>query len=292
MIMFRYSPWLLAVLLTVTSCNNEQASSGGQPPPPEVGVAQVLSKSVQQWDEYTGRITAIDTVELRPRASGYVQRVAYKEGQDVKRGDLMFLIDPRPYRAALENAQAQLARARVAQRLEQLKITVLAANLGLTKDQLSDVQRMFGELSEKTVTSYLNVITTYRDVMDKGTAGSAAQFRAAEMNDRMQFGEYAIPARASGGPVHAGMLYKANELGHEYFQPAMDGRILSASETKAALSAKGNGSSADVVAALDRQTQALTAQSAALAQYQAQAYVVAADRSRLAAAAGSSSVNR
>jgi multidrug efflux pump subunit AcrA (membrane-fusion protein) len=54
----------------------------------------VLSKSVQQWDEYTGRITAIDTVELRPRASGYVQRVAYKEGQDVKRGDLMFLIDP------------------------------------------------------------------------------------------------------------------------------------------------------------------------------------------------------
>ncbi|HQY58568.1 MAG: efflux RND transporter periplasmic adaptor subunit [Nitrospira sp.] len=121
MIMFRYSPWLLAVLLTVTSCNNEQASSGGQPPPPEVGVAQVLSKSVQQWDEYTGRITAIDTVELRPRASGYVQRVAYKEGQDVKRGDLMFLIDPRPYRAALENAQAQLARARVAQRLETIR---------------------------------------------------------------------------------------------------------------------------------------------------------------------------
>lgn len=121
MIMFRYSPWLLALLLTVTSCNNEQASSGGQPPPPEVGVAQVISKPVQQWDEYTGRITAIDTVELRPRASGYVQRVAYKEGQDVKRGDLMFLIDPRPYRAALENAQAQLARARVAQRLETIR---------------------------------------------------------------------------------------------------------------------------------------------------------------------------
>ena len=87
-------------------------------PPPEVGVAQVLSKSVQQWDEYTGRVSAIDTVELRPRASGYVQRVAYKEGQDVKQGDLMFQIDPRPYRAALDNAQAQLARARVAKQLE------------------------------------------------------------------------------------------------------------------------------------------------------------------------------
>ena len=96
----------------------EQASSSGQAPPPEVGVAQVLSKLVQQWDEYTGRISAIDTVELRPRASGYVQRVAYKEGQDVKQGDLMFQIDPRPYRAALDNAQAQLARARVAKKLE------------------------------------------------------------------------------------------------------------------------------------------------------------------------------
>ncbi len=114
-------PWLLALLLTMAACNSEQASSSGQAPPPEVGVAQVLSRSVQQWDEYTGRISAIDTVELRPRASGYVQRVAYKEGQDVKQGDLMFQIDPRPYRAALDNAQAQLARARVAKQLETIR---------------------------------------------------------------------------------------------------------------------------------------------------------------------------
>ncbi|GAB1723672.1 MAG: efflux RND transporter periplasmic adaptor subunit [Nitrospira sp. CR1.1] len=117
----RHISWLLAVLLTAAACNNEQASSGGQMPPPEVGVARVISKPVQQWDEYTGRISAIDTVELRPRASGYVDRVAYKEGQDVKQGELMFLIDPRPYRAALENAQAQLARARVAQQLETIR---------------------------------------------------------------------------------------------------------------------------------------------------------------------------
>ncbi|MCE7978802.1 MAG: efflux RND transporter periplasmic adaptor subunit [Nitrospira sp. NTP1] len=117
----QYTSWLLAGILAAAGCNNEQASSGGQPPPPEVGVAQVISKPVQQWDEYTGRISAIDTVELRPRASGYVQKVAYKEGQDVKRGDLMFQIDPRPYRAALENAQAQLARARVAQQLETIR---------------------------------------------------------------------------------------------------------------------------------------------------------------------------
>lgn len=113
--------WLWALLLVLTGCTDQQASSGGHPPPAEVGVAQVVSKSVQQWDEYTGRVSAIDTVELRPRVSGYVQLVAYKEGQDVKRGDLMFRIDPRPYRATLENAQAQLARARVTEQLETLR---------------------------------------------------------------------------------------------------------------------------------------------------------------------------
>jgi multidrug efflux system membrane fusion protein len=121
MIHLRYTPWLLALLLTVAACDSQQASSSGQAPPPEVGVARVLSKSVQQWDEYTGRISAIDTVELRPRASGYVQRVAYKEGQDVRQGDLMFQIDPRPYRAALDNALAQLARAQVAKKLESIR---------------------------------------------------------------------------------------------------------------------------------------------------------------------------
>ena len=103
-------------------CSHWQAAPASQPPPPEVAVAQVLTKSVQQWDEYTGRVSAIDTVELRPRVSGYVQRVAYGEGEDVKQGDLMFQIDPRPYRAALDNAQAQLARARVAEQLEAVRI--------------------------------------------------------------------------------------------------------------------------------------------------------------------------
>lgn len=158
-----------------------------------------------------------------------------------------------------------------------MNLTIMAANLNTTVDQLHEIQRVMGALDGRSITTYTESVSKFT------TQDQANEFLASP---------YATPARASGGPVRAGMLYKANELGHEYFQPAMDGRILSASETKAALSAKGNGSSADVVAALDRQTQALTAQSAALAQYQAQAYVDAADRSRLAAAAGSSSVNR
>ena len=112
-------------MLALVGCNNEQAGGGPAPPSPEVSVARVLSRPVQQWNEYTGRVSAIDTVELRARVSGYVQRVAYKEdhkeGQEVKKGDLMFLIDQRPYRTALANAQAQLDRARVAEQLARMR---------------------------------------------------------------------------------------------------------------------------------------------------------------------------
>jgi membrane fusion protein, multidrug efflux system len=76
---------------------------------------------VQQWDEFTGRISAVETVELRPRVSGYVERVAYEEGQDVRKGDLLFVIDQRRYRAELDRAVANLERARSEARLAQMQ---------------------------------------------------------------------------------------------------------------------------------------------------------------------------
>jgi membrane fusion protein, multidrug efflux system len=112
---------IVALTLVLAGCGGEQAGSEQASPSPEVSVAQVLSKPVQQWDEYTGRVRAIHTIELRARVSGYVQRVVYKEGQDVKQGDLMFLIDQRPYRIALANAQAQLDRARLAEQLASMR---------------------------------------------------------------------------------------------------------------------------------------------------------------------------
>src|SRR3546814_14335058 len=68
---------------------------------------------------FNGRVTAVESVQLRPRVSGYVQRVAFDEGQEVKKGDLLFVIDPRPYQAALDQAQAQLQRARAEAKLAQ-----------------------------------------------------------------------------------------------------------------------------------------------------------------------------
>lgn len=107
----------LAAAAFVAGCSSEAAPAA--PPPPEVTVATVAPSQVREWDAFTGRVSAIETVDLRPRVSGYVQRVAYAEGQEVHKGDLLFEIDPRPYRAALDRAQADLERARAEARLAQ-----------------------------------------------------------------------------------------------------------------------------------------------------------------------------
>ena len=78
------------------------------PPPPEVDVARPIVREITEWDEYTGRLAAIDTVEVRPRVSGYLESVHFKEGQIVKKGDLLFVIDPRPFRAVLAAAEADV----------------------------------------------------------------------------------------------------------------------------------------------------------------------------------------
>ena len=105
---------LLGVLAAavLAACSSQAAPGADSAPPPEVSVAQVMERSVVPWDEYTGRVVAAQTVQMRPRVSGYIDRVVFTEGAEVKKGDLLFVIDQRPYRAALERAQAQLAQAR------------------------------------------------------------------------------------------------------------------------------------------------------------------------------------
>jgi len=98
-------------LLLIGGCGK---SGGGaqSPPPPQVSVAQVLEKRVKDWDEFTGRLQAVETVEIRPRVSGYIDKVAFTEGSQVKRGDLLFVIDPRPYQAEYDRAAAESSATR------------------------------------------------------------------------------------------------------------------------------------------------------------------------------------
>ncbi len=80
------------------------------PPPPTVTVAAPLSKRITNWDEYWGRFEAVESVEVRARVSGFIDKIHFKDGQIVKAGDLLFTIDPRPFRIAVESAEAEVTR--------------------------------------------------------------------------------------------------------------------------------------------------------------------------------------
>ncbi|HEX5272621.1 MAG TPA: efflux RND transporter permease subunit [Gemmataceae bacterium] len=80
--------------------------SGPEPAAPEVTVAQPVSREVTDSEDFTGRLDAVESVDLRPRVTGYLDKVLFKEGADVKKGDALFVIDQRPYKAALDQAQA------------------------------------------------------------------------------------------------------------------------------------------------------------------------------------------
>jgi membrane fusion protein, multidrug efflux system len=105
----RLAPLALTVILAACS---KTAAQQGPPPPPQVAVAPVIERDVTEWDEFTGRLQAVDSVEVRPRVSGFVSAVRFSEGAMVRKGDLLFQIDPRPFQAEVDRLQAELTRAR------------------------------------------------------------------------------------------------------------------------------------------------------------------------------------
>jgi RND family efflux transporter MFP subunit len=104
--------FLTVMLALQTGCESEQ-----KPPaePPKVTVSRPIVQEIIEWDEYTGRLEATETVEVRARVNGYLQSIHFKDGAIVKKGDLLFVIDPRPYQAEVDRvtAELQLAQARL-----------------------------------------------------------------------------------------------------------------------------------------------------------------------------------
>jgi membrane fusion protein, multidrug efflux system len=100
-------------LVTLIGCGGSGApnSAGGGPPPADVSVAKVLTREITEWDDFNGRVEAKETIEIRPRVGGYLAKVHFDEGKPVKKGQLLFSIDDREYRAVLETASANVARA-------------------------------------------------------------------------------------------------------------------------------------------------------------------------------------
>ena len=106
----------IAAALTLTGCGSnataQAAAAAAAAPPPQVDVAQVITKQVTEFDEFTGRFEAVERVEIRPRVSGYIASVNFAEGREVQKGDVLFVIDQRPYEADYKHAKAQLDQAR------------------------------------------------------------------------------------------------------------------------------------------------------------------------------------
>src|SRR5262249_4088065 len=107
---------ILAVTLAFGSIGCRGSHEPPAPPPPKVTVSRPLDREIVEWDEYTGRLQATDSLEVRARVSGYLESIHFADGAMVKEGDLLFVIDPRPYEAELARAQADVesAKARVA----------------------------------------------------------------------------------------------------------------------------------------------------------------------------------
>src|SRR5881275_2351862 len=109
----------LFVFLTGSAC--KKASVTQQPALP-VNVVTVVEKEVNEWDEFTGRLDPVESVEIRPRVSGYIIEIHFEAGAIVKKDDVLYVIDPRPYQADFERAAAELERMRAQEKLAQIEL--------------------------------------------------------------------------------------------------------------------------------------------------------------------------
>jgi len=102
---------IAALFATVWLCLQTAVAQQSPPPPPTVTAAEPIAKRITNWDEYSGRFTAVQSVDVRPRVTGFIESIHFRDGQIVNGGDLLFTIDQRPYQIAVELAKADVARA-------------------------------------------------------------------------------------------------------------------------------------------------------------------------------------
>ena len=137
---------LSGVVALATGCG--QSAAQQRPPAPAVTVASVERKEIVEWDEFTGRTEAVERVEVRPRVSGHVQEIRFQSGQLVKKGDVLFVIDPRWHKAEFDRRQAEYEQAKV--RLENFerefnRTANLLTNNAISKEEGEARQSRFQE---------------------------------------------------------------------------------------------------------------------------------------------------
>ncbi len=186
---------MLALSVAVIAGCSGQASENAAPPAPEVSAAAVLVKEISQWDDFSGRVEAVESVDLRPRVSGYIDRVNYEEGQEVRKGDVLFTIDSRSYRAELARAQADLARAR--------SQAELGRSEAARAKKLSDLQAISTETYEQRRSAAAEA--------QANVAAAQAAVDAARLNLEFTQVRAPISGRAGRALVTAGNLVSAGD---------------------------------------------------------------------------------
>jgi RND family efflux transporter MFP subunit len=165
-----------AALSALAGCGQGQQQQAAAPPPAAVTVATPVQRTVVDQDEYVGRFVAVDSVEVRARVSGYLSEIHFTDGQLVKKGDLLFTIDRRPFAIALDQMRANLAQAR--------------ANLAYTEADLARGQEL---VHNKTITEQIyDQRKQAKSVAAASVAAQEAMVRAAEL-DLNEFSELRAP---------------------------------------------------------------------------------------------------
>ncbi|EPC5667652.1 efflux RND transporter periplasmic adaptor subunit [Serratia liquefaciens] len=185
----------IALLVTLLAGCDNSAAKNAAPPPPAVSAADVVIKPISQWDTFNGRIEAVQSVQLRPRVSGYIDKVNYTEGDEVKKGQVLFTIDDRTYRAAREQAQAELVRAR--------NQAALARSESSRTEKLIGSQAISTEVWEQRRSSAAQA--------QSNVLAAQAQFDMAQLN--LDFTRVIAPidGRASRAMITAGNLVTAGD---------------------------------------------------------------------------------
>lgn len=165
----------IALALALAACGQNPQQGGGGPPPPAVTVAKPVERGVVDHDEYVGRFVAVDSVEVRARVSGYLEKVHFRDGQMVKEGDPLFTIDKRPFQNMVDQARANLAQAK--------------ANLAFAE---ADLNRGSQLVRDRTITEQtFDQRTQAQRAALASVAANEAQVRQAELD--LQFTDLRAP---------------------------------------------------------------------------------------------------
>ena len=186
---------LLLVGNMLVGCDGKPAANSA--PAPAVTMSHPLQKSITEWDEYTGRFTPLETVEIRARVSGFIDSVHFHEGQIVKKDDLLFVIDQRPYQIAVEQAKADIERA-------QAKLDIAT----------QDVNRATPLIQSQTLTEreFDTRKSIQRDASGQLAAANAA-LKQAQLNLEWTEVRAPIAGRISDKRVDAGNLITGGQTG-------------------------------------------------------------------------------